>query len=329
MQAEKRGPMQWSKGRTSRAVWSGFWVFGMACAAYAQLSPQQDVLRQETPRQLLSPEQLDTLVAPVALYPDALLSQALVASTYPLELVEAQQWLQQHPDLHGSPLLEAAKQLNCDASVQAMVAFPEVLRLLTQNVRWTTSLGNAVLAQQSNVMDAIQRLRGRAQQNGYLTDNTRQEVITQPGPVQNAISIQPADPQVIHVPAYNPDKVWGPPAAGEYPSLWYPAVSSGSGFGSPIEIGSVLSGLLNWSSWGWGLNWLTRSLFLNDSFFNRSGFSGFGNGYEDYSGQAAWVHTPVHRMGVPYSNSVVASRFGGTGRGASFAGYDRSRSVAV
>src|SRR5579883_2709462 len=109
---------------------------------------------QET-RPLLSPGQLETLVAPVALFPDPLLGQILVASTYPLELVEAHQWVERHQDLQGSSLTAAARQLNLDASVQAMVAFPEVLRLLTQNVRWTTDLGNAFLAQQNDVMDAI------------------------------------------------------------------------------------------------------------------------------------------------------------------------------
>jgi hypothetical protein len=220
-------------------------VFAVTGALSAQsFQPQQEVIRQEAPRRLLSPEQLDALVAPIALYPDQLLSQSLAASTYPLELVEAQQWLQQHSDLHGSELIEAAKQLNCDPSVQVMVAFPDALRLLTQNVRWTTDLGNAVLAQQSDVMDAIQRLRAKAHQNGYLTETPRQTVTTQPGPVQNAIAIQPADPQIVQVPAYNPERVWGPaPASAEYPSLWYPSVSSGSGFGSPVEIGSLLTGI--------------------------------------------------------------------------------------
>ena len=326
--AEKRGPMQSSQGRVCYVSSLGLFFWGMGCVLYAQPWPQrQDAVRQEAPRQLLSPEELDALVAPIALYPDPLLSQALAATTYPLELVEAQQWLQQHPDLHGSQLVQAARQLNCDPSVQVMVAFPDVLRLLTQSIRWTTNVGNAVLAQQSDIMDAIQRLRSQAQRNGYLADSSQQVITTQPGVVQNVVSIQPADPQVIQVPAYIPDKIWGPPAVGEYPSLWYPAVSSGSGFGSPIQISSILQGLLNWSGWGWGLNWLTRGLFLNGSFFNSLGFPSFAGGYDDNSGITAWVHNPVHRLGVPYSNSILASRFGGSYRGRGLAGNDSNQAA--
>ena len=116
----------------------------------------------------LSPDQLANLVAPVALYPDQLLGQVLAAATYPLEIMEAQQWLQHNSNLHGQQLVEAAKQQNWDPSVQAMVAFPDVMALLARDVRWTTDLGNAFLAQQADVMNAIQNLRARAQQNGRL-----------------------------------------------------------------------------------------------------------------------------------------------------------------
>jgi hypothetical protein len=226
-------------------------------------------------------------------------------------------------------LITAAKQLNCDASVQAMVAFPDVLRLLTQNVRWTTDLGNAFLAQQAGVMDAIQRLRGEAQQSGHLASTPGQVVTTQPGPVQNAIAIQPADPQLIRVPSYNPNYVWGPPAEGEYPRLSYPAESSGFDVGSAIAIGSFFTGLLNWSGWGWGLSWLTHSLFLNAPFFNQFGFPSFGGGYEGASGFTAWAHNPAHRLGVAYSNSAVAGRFGSGDRGSRrFPGYAGNRAEA-
>lgn len=162
------------------------------CVAFAQpAAQQQNIPPQEVPRQPLSPEQLDILVAPVALYPDPLLSQVLAASTYPLELVEAQQWLQQHPGLRGSQLVDAAKQMDWDASVQAMVAFSDVLRMLTQDIRWTTDLGNVFLAQQADVMDAIQRMRAQAQQNGRLASAPQQVVTTQTGLGQNAIAISP------------------------------------------------------------------------------------------------------------------------------------------
>ena len=163
----------------SYALWLG-------SAAFAQPAPQQQNMPQEVFRQRLSPDQLDTLIAPIALYPDPLLSQVLVASTYPLELVEAQQWLQQHPGLRGSQLIDAARQMNWDASVQAMVAFSDVLRFLTEDIRWTTDLGNAFLAQQADVMDAIQRMRAQAQQNGRLASSPQQVVTAQAGPGQNA-----------------------------------------------------------------------------------------------------------------------------------------------
>ena len=114
------------------------------------------------PLPLLSPDQLDNLVAPVALYPDPLLGQVLAASTYPLEIVEAQQWLQQNGNLQGAQLVDAAKQQNWDPSVQALVAFPDALQLLSNDVRWTTDLGNAFLAQQADVMSAVQTMRARA-----------------------------------------------------------------------------------------------------------------------------------------------------------------------
>jgi hypothetical protein len=282
----------------------------------------------------LAPQQLDALVAPIALYPDPLLSQVLAASTYPLELVEVQQWLPQHPDLRGSQLVDAAKQMNWDASVQAMVAFPDVLRVLTQNVRWTTDLGNAFLSQQAGVMDAIQRMRAQAQQNGRLASTPQQSVTTETGPSQNAIAIQPADPREIYVPAYNPNYVWGPAPVGEYPPLSYPSVDSGYGFGAAISIASFFAGMLNWSGWGWGLSWLTHGLFLNGLFFNHSGLAGAGAGYgggygggygASYGSVTAWAHNPAHRLGVPYSNVAVASSLAGAYRGSRVAGYGGNR----
>src|SRR3954465_10195120 len=119
--------------------------------------------------QLFSSNQLDDLVAPIALYPDPLISQVLVAATYPLELVEAEQWLQHNPGLTGVSLTQAVSNQSWDASVQALVAFPDVLNYLTEDIAWTTNLGNAFLAQEADVMDAIQRMRTKAAQSGRLT----------------------------------------------------------------------------------------------------------------------------------------------------------------
>ena len=277
------------------------------------------------PQTSFSPEQLDNLVAPVALYPDPLLSQVLAASTYPLEIVEAQQWLQNNSNLQGAQRMEAARQQNWDPSVQALVAFPDALRLLSSNVQWTTDLGNAFLAQQADVMGAVQRMRARARSNGRL-NSTQQEIITnetQDG--QSAIEIQPADPQVIYVPVYSPQYVWGPPAWGAYPSLWYPpGFSFGFGFGPGIFLDSFFPGWIGWGGWGgwgWGLGWFGHGLFVNAGFFHHYGFHGFyGGGFRDgfgrgfggrgFGGREAWAHDPGHRMGVPYPNRTVANRFG-------------------
>ena len=136
--------------------------------AQAPAGPPPGSPGQQQPAPFLSPEQLDNLVAPVALYPDPLLGQVLAASTYPLEIVEVQQWLQQNRNLEGAQLLDAAKQQNWDPSVQALVTFPDALNLLSNDIRWTTGLGDAFLAQQADVMAAVQRMRARARANGSL-----------------------------------------------------------------------------------------------------------------------------------------------------------------
>ena len=257
----------------------------------------------------LAPQQLDNLVSPIALYPDPLLGQVLAASTYPVELVEAQQWLQANGSLQGQQLMDAARQQNWDASVQAMVAMPDVLTKLTQDIQWTTDLGNAFLAQQADVMHAVQRLRSRAQANGKLRSTPQETVTTENQGDQAAIEIQPADPQEVYVPTYDPSYVWGAPAWGYYPPLLYPGY--GYGFGSGIDIGLCFGGWGGWGfgGWGWGPNWFGGGLFVNAGFFNRYGFRGYGYG-GGFGGRSAWAHDPGHRMGVAYSNSRLNSRYG-------------------
>ena len=140
-------------------------------------------------------------MAPIALYPDALLSQILVAATYPLEVVEVGQWLQQNRSLQGQNLVAAASQQNWDASIQALVAFPDVVSQMNSDIRWTTDLGNAFLAQQGDVMDAIQELRAQAQANGRLASNQKQIVTTEAQGPLSVIQIQPANWEVIYVPS--------------------------------------------------------------------------------------------------------------------------------
>jgi hypothetical protein len=265
------------------------------------------------PAPALSPDQLANLVAPIALYPDSLLSQVLVAATYPLEVVEAGQWLQQNRNLRGAQLVEAARQQNWDASIQALVVFPDVMDRLSSNVRWTTDLGNAFLAQQADVMDAVQHMRAQARAAGKLNSNPQETVTTQTQGGQTAIEIQPANPQVVYVPAYNPEYIWGPPLYGYYPGLYYPQIGYGFGFGLGVFIGGFFGGL-GWGGWGWGLGWFGHSIFLNNGFFNHYGYSGFRGG-GSFQGRGSWAHDPGHRLGVPYSNNAVASRFSGASSG--------------
>jgi hypothetical protein len=263
----------------------------------------------------LSPQELGNLVAPVALYPDMLLSQVLAASTYPLEITEAQQWIQQNAGLRGQQLIDAAKQQPWDPSVQALVAFPQVMNTLSGNIRWTTDLGNAFLSQQPEVMDAIQRLRASARDNGRLVNTPQQRITYEQQNGQNAIVIQPTDPQTVYAPIYNPAYVWGPPAYGYYPPLGYPGIGLGIAYGVGTFLGGLFAGLLTFGGWGWGLSWLTHGLFLNGLFFSHFGFHGYGgygfHGGNGYASRAAWVHNPAHRLGVPYSGHYAAAHYGG------------------
>ena len=277
--------------------------------AVGPLVAQQPAAPAQAAAQLLSPDQLDTLVAPVALYPDALLSQVLVAATYPLEIVEAGQWMQQNRNLQGPQLVDAARQQNWDASVQALVAFPNVLVTMNQDVHWTTALGNALLAQQSDVMAAVQRMRARAQANGRLSSTAQQTVTTETQGRQAAIDIAPADPRVIYVPEYDPAYVWGPPAWGYYPPLYYGGY--GFGFYPGINIGLCFGGWggWGWGGWGWGPNWFGGSVFVNGGFFNRYGYRG-GLYAGGFAGRAVWQHDAGHRLGVSYPNAQLAARYG-------------------
>jgi hypothetical protein len=229
---------------------------------------------------LLPPQQLDSLVAPIALYPDLLLGQVLAASTYPLEIVEADRWIQQNSSLQGQALVQAAAKQHWDPSIQALVVFPSVVQQMDQNLQWTTALGNAFLAQPQDVMASVQRMRMKAQQDGALNSNDQQSVQTKNIDGQNAIVIEPANPQVIYVPTYDPAVVYGPPPDYyPYPAMAYPstgAVIAGSAisFGVGIALGAAFSGCCGpGSGWGWGCNWGPRgTVIVNNNFFGRYGY---------------------------------------------------------
>jgi hypothetical protein len=260
-------------------------------------------------------DQLDSLVAPIALYPDPLLAQALAASTYPLEIIQLQQWMTKHPDLKGEALAAAVEKEDWDPAVQGLAGLPDVVKRLGDDIRWTTDLGNAFLAQQSDVMDAVQRMRKKASDAGNLKTTEQQKVTTQVVQTKEVIVIQQASPQVIYVPAYNPVVVYGPPIY-PYPPIYYPpvgyyAAGVAIGFGVGVAMGAFWGG-----GWGYGPRWGYGSVNINVNNRYVNHYNRY-NTYNRYGGN--WSHNPAHRGGAPYADRNTANRFGGTARGDSAA----------
>jgi hypothetical protein len=254
-------------------------------------------------------------VAPIALYPDPLIGEVLAASTYPMEVAEAEQWVRDHTHWKPSKLMDEAKKQPWDPSIQALAAFPDVLAHLTQDMNWTTQLGNAFLAQQADVMKAVQRMRAKAEAKGTLRSTPQETVTTQNQGGQSAITIEPANPDVWDVPNYNPAYIWGAPDWGVYPPLLYPGIDAGLGWYPGIDLGLYFGGWggWGWGGWGWGPNWYGGNMFIDNSFFNRYGYRNFQGG--GGLGNSTWMHNPQHRLGVPYANREVAGRYGSNGAG--------------
>jgi Protein of unknown function (DUF3300) len=269
-------------------------------------------------------DQLDSLVAPIALYPDALLSQTLVASTYPLEVVQLKQWLDQHKDLKGKALADAALKQDWDPSIQALAGLPDLVKQLADNIKWTTDLGNAFLAQQSEVMDAVQRMRKKAEDAGNLKSNEQQKVETKVVESKQVIIVQQASPEVVYVPSYNPTVVYGAPVY-PYPPIAYPppgyyAAGMAISFGVGVAMGAFWSGGAGWGC-GWGGN-NNVTINNNNNFVNNSNRQNINNANrgnrastQPARGNSNWQHNPQHRGGAPYSDRSTANRFGGTTRG--------------
>ena len=238
--------------------------------------PAQD--GQAPPYAQQTPEQLQRLVAPIALYPDSLVAQILAASTFPEEVVEADRWVQSNPDLKGDALGRAVDQQPWDPSVKALTAFPSVLGNMDKNLSWTSSLGDAYYNQQQDVMDAVQVMRRRAEEAGNLKNTPQQTVTTQGEDVE----IQPTDPNTVYVPAYDPWLVYGGPIVAwpgwyPYPGIWFggPYLSFGVGFG----IGWF--GGFGWGYPHWGFDWHNHAVMFNHGrYFSRSNtFYNRGNYY--------------------------------------------------
>jgi hypothetical protein len=282
----------------------------------AALLAQQPPPEAPPPSQTLTPDQLNDLVAPIALYPDPLLSQVLVAATYPLEVVQAYQWLQKTPGLTGTALTEAAAQQNWDPSIQALVVLPDVLKRLNDDVSWTTNLGNAFLAQQSDVMDAVQRMRAKAQQVGALASSPQETVSTVDQGGQPYIDIEPADPEIIYVPTYDPVWIWGAPVWYPYPRWYWPPRPVGGLFiswGGGISIGGFFGGGWGgWAGWGWHPAWGSHTVIVNNTFIHRYNFNTVNS--TTVRGNTTWQHDPVHRAGVPYSTPALTQQYRGNVR---------------
>jgi hypothetical protein len=249
--------------------------------------------------ELLKPEQLEALVAPIALYPDELLAHVLAASSYPLELVQADRWLKARKTLKGDALKTEVEKQPWDDSVKALASTADVVSMMSDKIDWTKNLGDAVLAQQADVMDAIQRLRSRAYDNKKLVTTKQQKVSVQTQESKQVVVIEPADPDTIYVPYYEPVTVYGAWPYAEYPPYYfgYPSyigagvIAAGLAFGTAWAIG-------RWGNyWGGGFNWGNRNVYVNH--FNRT--TNIGN---------AWQHNPAHRQGVRYNNVNVQQRFG-------------------
>jgi hypothetical protein len=289
------------------AVVPGDTLAYMASPQAKQAPPSKDQAAK------IAPDQLDSLVAPIALYPDPLLAQTLAASTYPLEIVQLQQWLEKNKNLKDKALADAAAKQPWDPSIQAMAALPDVVKRLADDIQWTTNLGNAFLVQQSDVMDAVQRMRKKAQDKGNLKSTEQQEVETKVIESKSVIVVEQANPQVVYVPSYDPVVVYGAPVY-PYPPIYYPppgyyAAGMAISFGVGVAMGAAWSG-----GWGWGAGWGgNNNITVNRRNTNITGGNRGGNTSNN------WQHQPAHRGGAPYGDRATADKFGGTARGDSLA----------
>ncbi len=273
------------------------------------LMPVSALAQGQTPpaasdQQLLKAEELDALVAPIALYPDTLLAEVLMASTYPLEVVQADRWTTENKTLKGDQLKTAVDKLTWDDSVKSLIATPSVLTMMSTKLDWTQKLGDAVLAQQPDVMDAVQRLRTKAQANNKLQSTKEQKVSVKQEQSKQVIVIEPAVPDTMYVPYYDPGVVYGGWPYPSYPPYYFPPpygyvpgaiLATGIAFGAGVAVGRWASG----GYWGGGVNWGNNNINVNRN-TNINNINAGGN----------WQHNPQHRQGVKYNNTGVQQKFG-------------------
>jgi hypothetical protein len=273
-----------------------------------------------------SAEELEQMVAPIALYPDPLLAQVLMSSTYPLEVVEAARWSKANASVTGDAVAEALKDEDWDPSVKSIATFPDVLAMMDEKLDWTQKLGDAFLAQQAELMDAVQRLRAKAHDEGTLMSSKEQTVSVEPSPPPPAdaapapaaaaapapppttiIKIEPTDPEIVYVPVYNPTVVYGPWPYPAYPPYYYypPMYPPGAAFftfTAGVIIGGAFWGNCNW---GWGHSDVNININRYNE-FNRNNINAGNN----IGADGKWQHNPEHRKGAQYRDSSTQERFG-------------------
>ena len=262
-----------------------------------------------------SQEELDQLLAPVALYPDALLAQVLMAATYPLDIVAADRWVKANPGLKDKALEDALQQQPWDPSVKSLVVFPQVLAMMSEKLDWTQKLGDAFLAQQKDVLATAQALRAKAVQQGSLKDSKEQKVTTEVENNTTVIKIEPTNPEVVYVPTYNPTVVYGAWPYPAYPPYYYypPGYVAGGallGFTAGVIVGGAL--------WG-NCNWGRGDVNVNVNRYNNFNRTNISNGN--------WQHNANRRGAVPYRDQNVARQYGG-GQRADAASRDAFRGRA-
>jgi hypothetical protein len=287
-------------------------AFATARAQDAQAVPAE---QQQQP--LLNAGELDQLVAPIALYPDPLLAQVLMAATYPLEVVQADRFAKANKGLKGDKLTQALDKKDWDPSIKQLVSTPTVLTMMSEQLDWTEKLGDAVLAQQADVMDAIQRLRAQAQANGKLETTKQQKVTVNHQAQKQVIEIEPSSPDVVYVPYYDPAVVYGAWQYPDYPPYYYPppagyiyggAIARGLAWGAAFAIGNEIWDNIDWDRGDINVN-IDRNV-------NRNVERNFSK----------WEHNSYHRRGVSYNNDAVRSKFGkGNARAAADRNLDRGR----
>ncbi|MDH5221755.1 MAG: DUF3300 domain-containing protein [Betaproteobacteria bacterium] len=302
--------MNLGAGRTGTAAWLLAALAALTLPLHAQqgtpplqvspdlLPPEKQPAGAKQASASFSSEQIEQLVAPIALYPDALVAQVLMASTYPLEVVQAARWTKENPKVTGKALEDAMQKQPWDASVKSLTATPQVLAMMNDKLDWMQKLGDAFLASQKDVLDGVQRLRKKALDAGNLKTGKEQKVTTEQEGTTTIIKIEPTSTEVVYVPVYNPTLVYGPWPYPAYPPYYYypPAYAGGVFFA--FSVGIVIG-----SAWWGGCHWGGGNVYINHNNYNNFNKTNINTG--------DWQHKPEHRKGVEYRDQGSRDKYGG------------------